>query len=152
MDGTDAIPLLKGLRIGILKEQGRDDSAQWTRDNSFPHLSDLFAKEYLATYSKTGIKLLIDIESFWQKMAILQTFSAVHEGVHDKVTVHPYLHEIMGAVQERESVARRWKTAKHWWERKGRTRKGEKEKGGKRKHGSGTRWEGEGQTMKSEAE
>ncbi|EGO58320.1 hypothetical protein NEUTE1DRAFT_110442 [Neurospora tetrasperma FGSC 2508] len=105
--GTDAIPLLKGLRVGILKNQGRDKPVQWTRDDSCPHLSDLFAKEYLATYSKTGIKLLIDIESFWQKMAILQTFPAVHEGVHDTVTVHPYLDEIMGAVQERESVARR---------------------------------------------
>ncbi|KAK3495227.1 uncharacterized protein B0T23DRAFT_403988 [Neurospora hispaniola] len=105
--GTDAIPLLKGLRVGILKNQGRDKPVQWTRDDSCPHLSDLFAKEYLATYSKTGIKLLIDIESFWQKMAILQTFPAVHEGVHDTVTVHPYLDEITGAVQERESVARR---------------------------------------------
>ncbi|KAK3504435.1 hypothetical protein B0T13DRAFT_3471 [Neurospora crassa] len=77
----DAILLLKELRIGILEEQGLDEPVQWIRDDSCPHLSNLFAKDHLATYPKTGIKLLIDIESFWQKVAILQTFSAVHEGV-----------------------------------------------------------------------
>lgn len=67
----DAMPLLKGLGVGILKSQGQDESVQWIRADSCPHLSDLFAKDHLATYPKTGIKLLIDVESFWQKVALL---------------------------------------------------------------------------------
>ncbi|ESA43434.1 hypothetical protein GE21DRAFT_4961 [Neurospora crassa] len=103
----DALPLLKGLRIGILKSQSQDEPVQWTGDDSCPHLSVLLATDHLATYPKTVIKLLIEIELFWEKMAILQTFSAVHKDIHNTITVHPYLETIMGAVKERISVARR---------------------------------------------
>lgn len=77
----DGMPSLKGIRISI----------SWPSYSPRPLLSDLLIEEHLATYRQKGIKLLIDLESLWQDIAVLNGFSAVHESLGETVTVHPTL-------------------------------------------------------------
>lgn len=87
VSSMDGMLLLKGINVSI----------SWPQYNLRPYLSDLLAEEHLATYRRRGIKFLVDLKSLWRDIAVLKTFSAIHECVRDTATVHSNLREVMPA-------------------------------------------------------
>lgn len=105
-------PLLKGIRITIAANEGHDvfDWIDRMKLASAPrNFRDLWAKEHLPTYRRTGVKLRIDLEvyreaTFFDPMSPVEkwnrTWGLSYEGF---VTVHPYLRDfLLGAIAEIE--------------------------------------------------